>query len=402
MSGNVLLRWLFATVLLAVAAPCFADSWMLPEPETYLSADRHVRLRVIPRELNSQLDYFEDKLHHKEPAGQRPGSGQTSARGILERLGPGGRWLPAWDRALANEVAPVGVLIADGGRNVVTFNDWHSVGYGPNAVVIYAADGRLVRALSLRQILPQVYIDALPHSVSSIWWRGEARFSPDGQTLIVQILMPDDSDDASRNPSYVDRRIRLSDGAVLEDKSLYWARVLMQADSVANARKFAEQVRKNFFLSPLRGPVPPTEEGWHNYLREAFYRLDPRVSFDWDKEGGSYVRTTVLRDPLDPEYAVSEGWLRDALTKERDPDDVAAIASLSSPEHFLITMDHIAARAPNNVLKGTRTYVAIPAAYRQRTMAILARTVTRVICLDPSVPIPQRPERLKQFQEAGN
>lgn len=398
MTGSTLLHRLFAAFLLAIAAPAFADSWAMPHPRTYLSPDGQVRLRVIPRDITSQLDYFDDKLHRKEPAGQRPGSRQASARAILERLGAGGKWLPVWDRPLPNEVSPVDVLVADGGRYVVTFDDWHGVGYGPNTVVLYGADGRLVRALSLRQILPQVYIDALPHSVSSIHWRGEARFAPDGESLILAIVVPDDSDKASRDPSYVDRRIRLSDGAVIEDNSLYWARVLMQADAVVTARKAAAQARKTFLLSPLRGPVPPSERGWHEYLSEAFYRLDPGVSFDWEKDEGTYVGTTVLRDPLAPDYAASEGWLRDALTEKRDPGNVAAIASLSSPEHLLITMERIVRRAPKGVLTGTRTYVAIPAAYRQRTMAVLARTGTQVVCLDPAAPIPQRPERLKQFQ----
>lgn len=401
MAGNALLRWLCGAFLLVAAAPSLADSWAMPEPKIYFSSDHRIRLRVIPRDITSQLDYFEDKLHRKEPAGQRPDSRQTSARGVLERLGPGGKWLSVWDRPLLNEVAPVQAMVANGGRNVVTFDDWHGVGYGPHVVVIYGADGRIIRALQLRQILPQVYIDALPHSVSSIRWRGDAHFSPDGQILIVPVILPDDDDVVDREPSYVDRRIRLSDSAVLQDTSLYWARVLMQAEAVANARKFGEQVQRNFFLSPLRGPVPPTERGWHDYLREAFYRLDPRVSLDWDKPG-SYVGTTVLRDPLDPDYPASEGWLRDALLEKRDPDDVAAIASLSSPEHLLITLEHLLSRAPKGGLRGTRTYIAIPAAYRQRTIAILARTGTQVICLDPSVPIPQRPERLRQFQASGN
>ncbi len=303
-----------------------------------------------------------------------------------------------WDRPLLNDVAPVYALVANGGRYVVTLDEWHGVGVGPNTVVIYGPAGRAIRALPLRQILPQVYIDALPHSVSSIRWHGEARFSPDGQMLIIPVVMPDDSEKARDGPSYVDRRIRLADGAALEDRSLYWARVLMQAAGVSSTRKAAEQAERNFFTAPLRGPIPPTERGWHDYLREAFYRLDPGVRFDWNEEG-AYVGTTVLRDPLDPDYPASEGWLRDVLLEKRDSDNVAAIASLSSPEHLLITMEHLLSRAPRGMLRGTRTYIAIPAAYRQRTIAILSRTGTRVICLDPSTPIPQRPERLRRFQE---
>ncbi len=70
MAGNALLRWLCAVLLLAIAAPACADNWALPEQRTYFSPDRLTRLSVIPRDLDSQLAYFEDKLGGKSPPGR--------------------------------------------------------------------------------------------------------------------------------------------------------------------------------------------------------------------------------------------------------------------------------------------------------------------------------------------
>jgi hypothetical protein len=65
------------------------------------------------------------------------------------------------------------VLVSDDGKNVVTFDNWHSVGFGDNVVVIYGPNGMLVKSFQLDQILPPYFISGFDSSVSSIFWRGE-------------------------------------------------------------------------------------------------------------------------------------------------------------------------------------------------------------------------------------
>lgn len=189
-----------------------ADSWRLPEVQTYHSPSGSLKLTVVPRTLANRLKYFEDKVEGREPAGQDPASGRRECRGNLERLKDDGSWVLVWERGLVNEVAPVGALIADSGY-VVTFDNWHSVGHGPHVIVIYAPDGRLVRSLTLRDFLAPTEIEQLPHSVSSIHWGRDHHIAEDGATLILRVLEPGErpfTDDAR----FRDVQIRLENGAI--------------------------------------------------------------------------------------------------------------------------------------------------------------------------------------------
>jgi hypothetical protein len=47
--------------------------------------------------------------------------------------------------------------------------------------------------------------------------------------------------------------------------------------------------------------------------------------------------------------------------------------------------------------KAARLYIALPANHCARAKAIVARAGATFICLDPTVPIPQCPTRLRRF-----
>lgn len=102
-----------ATLVLGAlpTSPAAADIWPLPETTAYLSADRSWRLTVIPRELESQLAYFRDKVDGREPAGAASGNQQKRARGIMEHLEQG-QWRVVWDKPLLNEVSPADAVAA--------------------------------------------------------------------------------------------------------------------------------------------------------------------------------------------------------------------------------------------------------------------------------------------------
>ena len=177
----------FALIVVSVTpAPSCADSWMLPTTTTYTSSSGHARVTVVPRDLDSQLHYFQDKVGKVDPAGQKKGTASV-AKARLERL-VDKRWQVVWERQIANDIAPVSAIIRDDSEYAVTFDDWHGLGYGPNAVVVYGKDGKLVRAFSLSDLVPKDYIEALPHSVSSIQWRGDPRFSKDGRQVVIPVV----------------------------------------------------------------------------------------------------------------------------------------------------------------------------------------------------------------------
>lgn len=173
----------------------WADSWPSPEIEHYLSGNTRFRFRVVPRTR-----------------------GKTSiCKGRLEKLTGYGRYATykrVWERELPNDVSPVSAIVSDRGKYVVTFDNWHSMGYGSNAVVIYGPGGKVVRELSLEDFLSKEEIERLPHTVSSIWWGRDHYFDENEEFVVLRVTeaekLPFDEDTRFR-----EIRIRLSDGKVL-------------------------------------------------------------------------------------------------------------------------------------------------------------------------------------------
>lgn len=381
---------LISLIIWITASPSRADSWLPPTAETIYSKDKTFRLKITPRPLSSPLGYFTDKVKGKEPAGAPRKSKQLTARATVEHLEASGAWVAVWESALSNEIAPVDALVSDSGE-VVTFDNWHGMGYGQNAIVIYDRQGRVVRELALVDFLPAFYVEALPHSVSSIRWRGEPRLADDGN-IIIPIVAPRVAGE-SDTWTYIDAEIRLADGSVMSGDSPEWqaARAEAQERSAIN-RALAEQERQAF-VSPLLRPKENTEQAWHTYLREAFWRTAP----DWRN---NLPDTVVLRDPAAPDYAASEGWLREDLLATDYPKDVIAIASIAPIEVLIDRIRAILAQSRPGHLKGVRVYVAASSALLPVLKDIFGLTGAKVACFDPEQPIPQRPERLRLL--AGN
>lgn len=258
-------------MMLALAAlfslatgPAHADSWAPPSMTTYVSANGQYRLTIVPREIGSQLAYFEAKVRGEtlpEPEGPL---------GRFERL-EGGHWVSVWSRALVNEVAPVDAIVGDDGRHVVTFDNWHSMGHGDHVVVIYGEGGALIRSLRLDDIVPGYFIDALPATVSSIHWRQkEPRFI--GDRLEVAVAEPDSElTEVGSFPV----RIALANGVVepigAETMALLIPRVCAaHARNVGNFNSYLA-----FERNDLAYPATTDKDDWRRYLHHAVERLKP-------------------------------------------------------------------------------------------------------------------------------
>lgn len=387
MMRTLWLAWLFALMCL----PSFAraDSWAPATRQTYLSADQNARFTVEPRQIKSPLAFFKDKVKDKELAGQQRG-GPTKAEGWLERRGPDGSWTILWRKPLVNDVAPVSALVSNDGAHVITFDNWHSLGWGDDAVVIYGADGTPVRAMPLTAFLPKHYVAVLPHSVSSIHWRGEPSLSAAGERLILPVTIPPEGDDPEAR-AFVRIEIDLATGRVIPPAGPAWEAALAQAHRVATAQQAYEAARIKALIDPLYGPKTQGEREWHDYLREAFMRTDA----GWMEPNSS---TTVLRDPTAEDYGASETWVHDAL-KEGGKGDVVSIASVGPPDNLVRVLGDAARAVKPGALKGARLYIVTTDQDRDRIAAILAPTGATFIQLDPTRPIPQRKERIPGSEE---
>ncbi|MGB8633776.1 MAG: hypothetical protein WCD36_00710 [Rhodanobacteraceae bacterium] len=389
------MRWItvvFTASLAAIACICetaCADSWLLPGVSTYQSPNKHWRLTVTPRTIASPLAYFEDKLDKKPQAGGSPGDRQKHARGRMEHF-EHGQWKLVWLEPLVNDVAPVEAIVSNSGWSA-TFDNWHSAGYGSDAVVIYDNHGKKIRNLSLGDFLPERYIRGLPHSVSSIWWGKGHHFSSDGKRLILRVVVPPDPDAETGSPAdepdYVERAVTLATGEVLPAHGPAWERAV-RAASLAADKLDAEQARRvAAFKAPLSPPTTNDLPSWYDYITEAFFRLDR----EWKDQ---FPAREVLPSPSSSDYARLREYLRDALSDPTDSSGPIVLAS-PDPDNLIRTVSSITATLPANSLSKARIYIAAPASMRQAAAESVKRTGAKFILVDMQKPIPQRPERLR-------
>lgn len=374
---------------LLLAASAMADSWLPPSVRSYASADGNWKLTVYPRGLTSQLGYFEDKVAGKPNAGGIPGDPQKSPIGHMERK-QGGRWQTVWKSPLANDVSPVDAVVSNDGVSV-TFDNWHSVGRGDDAVVIYAADGVPVRKFGLSSFLPKPYINALPRSVSSIHWRGEPRIDEGKRELVIPLVVPsaDGAGAYTDKERHVDVRFLLADGSLMPLEGKAWTDAnAAAAKEDARRKRLAEEERKRF-ISPLEAPRNDDIRAWHQYLVDAYFRLDP----EWEN---GYPATKVVPLSSEPKFALLAGYLGEALSDDMNADGVVMVAS-PSQDVLVGTLQKQARRAKAGFLAKARVYVAADDAHMPSVRAALAHTGAEVIQIDIETAIPQRKERLERY-----
>lgn len=184
-----------------------ADSWSLPTTKKYCSENKKYCLKVEPKKLESQLSYFQDKVDEKENAGADKSVKENYCKGTFYSKGK-----KLWNVQLDNEVSPVDALVSNDGSYVITFDNWHSVGYGDNVVAIYSGlTGSLIKKLGLSDFLTESDIYNLPASTSSIWWNGTHQIDYQKKQLILKVVKN------SKKEEFFDVRIDLTNGAVLDE-----------------------------------------------------------------------------------------------------------------------------------------------------------------------------------------
>ena len=82
--------------------------------------------------------------------------------------------------------------------------------------------------------------------------------------------------------------------------------------------------------------------------------------------------------------------------------DRVMIASPSSPDNLLVELGRIVRDLRPRQLKAATIYIAAPPSHRDRLLALLAPSGAKLIYVDPSVPSPQRADRLAQSRYADD
>lgn len=374
-----------AALALWLAGPARADSWAEPTIETTPSANGQFRFTVTPADIGSVLDYFREEIAAEESGipVERP-----APLGLLERRDPQGKWQPVWAGPLANSIAPVEVIVADDGRHVVTFDNWHSLGHGSHVIVIYGPDGKLVRSLALTDLLPQDFIEAQPHTVSSIQWRRDVgEFSADGASITIPVAVPYDGRLKMEEES-VTFTITLADGAVMMPPLEQWGAALESSARVIALQQQYEAERLAYLKAPLVPPQGCEGSDWHEYLREAHARLSTEPPFD------SFASTTVLFPRDHPRHRESVKWLREEVAEAALFQGDDAFASPCDPDGLVAAFAKAVKKVKPGAAEGGTFYIAAPAPQFAAIAKLAAPTGAKTVWIDPATAIPQRPDRI--------
>lgn len=379
-------RWLLMTLFISVmatGATALADTWLLPTKQQYFSTDKQIRFQVTPRELNGQLDYFQDKVvGKKEQAGQNP-NGAALASGKLE-IRERNAWRVLWERALVNDVSPTRALVANRGTHVVTFDNWHSVGFGNDVVVIYDAAGKLVRAMGLKDFLPEDYVQALPRSVSSIHWGLAHHLADKDGMLVLQIVVPpEDGGMHQEEPAFIEVRVRLADGVVVPPSGPAWEQAQAAAvRSLATQRAEMEAFRAKR-AETITAPANDEQAAWRDYLTEMMVRRSTGVE--------DFPRLFFLPAERDPDYLEDRERMLETLStgiRERFNPGTQIVFSSPSSVRLAELMEQGLAKVPENSLHG---YTIVFAGEQQSNAVVeiaVRRTGSNYVFVNVREPIP--------------
>ena len=162
-------------VLLVLAGgAAWGDDWPAPQIHEAWSPSRDYFVRMIPGKGVG------------DTVGFRGAATGPAATAELYRRASDRSYRPAWTITLPNPVAPIDLFVTDRGY-LATLDNWHNMGYG-TVVAFYSPTGTRIRVYTLADLFSVAEIDAMPKSVSSIWWRKPGAYvRPDQQTLYVRV-----------------------------------------------------------------------------------------------------------------------------------------------------------------------------------------------------------------------
>lgn len=394
---------LICFVLLGFGQVAKADTWAPPETKVYVAADGSARLTVVPNLCDEAVVGFDE-------AGQCAATtNHKVAYGTLESRADSQGWVVLWQGKLTNEVAPAEVLVAAGGAYFVTLDNWYTAGTGDNAVVIFHADGTIVRRMGLRDFLSKKHVDAMPKSFSSYLWNDSSVISDDQSELVMEVAVPVVNDEPF-GPT-VTVRVDLQTGLVkpLSDQDV--TRIETGWREVAEA----EEAYRQFMTRPLVAPNHTslsawlannlsTEELWKAYLSEAVNRLQPpRVPGQSrqasDVENGSkvpsYVEDLLLLTPRERGYLNSEKALK-ARLRPAHLDIGQGLALASTDEANLVkVLKRVAGKLTPGALEGRYIYLAVSKSGWDEVSGVLAESGATAKHIDIATAIPQHAELLE-------
>jgi hypothetical protein len=182
---------------LLISMTAKADFWDNPRVKTYYSENKEFKLVITPKMTSDKYylwDYYKSNKHpqtkkilRKKEKFIRNISEHDTIRipctGELYQIN-GTDSVLIWKRPFLNEVCPVYAIVSNDGSSIATFDNWYSIGYGVNVLVVYDNKGNARKTYKLEEISPFPLND-YSMSISSLYWRKDVRYIDNDRIEII-------------------------------------------------------------------------------------------------------------------------------------------------------------------------------------------------------------------------
>lgn len=163
-------RYFILLFLLFITTELSADTWKAPEIIVTYSQNKEYMLKVYPIEYPK--NYFTRKYRRQYKKGIIKDT-IVPCHAILYKISNSDT-IEIWNKPLVNKESPVNVIVANDGKSIVTFDDWHWRGYS-HTMVIYGENGNVIKDYELKEISP-FPLETYLRSISSIFWGSKGKY----------------------------------------------------------------------------------------------------------------------------------------------------------------------------------------------------------------------------------
>lgn len=167
-----------------------ADSWPNPEITDYYSENGLFMLRVYPTEIPANYSKWLVAKPKKKVKFPAKDTTIIHCHAVLFKTTDLDTII-IWEKKLINRISPVVAIVANDGSSIVTFDNWHSNGYGIDVMVTYDKSGGLIDRFKLEDFSP-IPINEFQMSISSLWWRCGVKYM-DNNTVEICFINEDES-----------------------------------------------------------------------------------------------------------------------------------------------------------------------------------------------------------------
>lgn len=170
---------------LILCSNIWIDTWDPPITTNYYNTDSSFYVKIVPQKIPEKYWNWASASVKKRKRFSPSDTLIIPCHAKMFRITEKGDSL-IWEQKLINRVAPVTVIVSNNGKYVITFDNWHSMGYGVDVLAYYNEKGELIKRHMLEDISP-FPINTYQMSISSLWWRCGQQFIDDERISICFI-----------------------------------------------------------------------------------------------------------------------------------------------------------------------------------------------------------------------